>query len=289
MTIPLRFLAAASISASLFCAPGDRALPLSKGNSPMSTLRDVTSEEWRALASRRIFFGHQSVGGNLVQGVTDLLASHPEIPLKVIESRLVGSAPTAGFYHAKVGRNEHPDEKTADFVEIASRVLLEPGSIGMLKFCYVDVRGNTDPLTVFAQYRQRIAALREAEPHLTIVHFTMPLHTNEGRLDYWRLKLRGEDTERARNLVRNQYNQLLRAAYGGREPVFDLAALESTRADGSRSFFLHRGQPAFTLAEELTDDGGHLNASGRARIAEQFLVFLAKLPAGAPHAAAGRS
>jgi len=255
----------------------------------MYRLGDIKAEEWRALASRPIFFGHQSVGENLVQGVTDLLAAHPEIPLKVIESRLVGSVAGAAFYHAKIGRNEHPDEKAAEFVEIASRVLREPGSIGMVKFCYVDVRGDTDPATIFTQYQQRIAVLRKADPDLTIVHFTMPLHTNEGRFDYWRLKLRGRDTERGRNLVRNRYNELLRAAYGGREPVFDIAALESTRADGSRSFFRHSGEPVFTLAGELTDDGGHLNAAARARIAEQFLGFLAKLPAGAPHAAASRS
>ena len=45
-----------------------------------------------------------------------------------------------------------------------SRALTEPGSVAMLKFCYVDVRADTDPVTVFTQYRQRIAALRKADP-----------------------------------------------------------------------------------------------------------------------------
>lgn len=38
---------------------------------------DVTEAEWEGLASRRIFFGHQSVGRNILAGVRTFLATIP--------------------------------------------------------------------------------------------------------------------------------------------------------------------------------------------------------------------
>ena len=60
--------------------------------------------------------------------------------------------------------------------------------------------------------------------------------------------------------------------------MFDLAAYESTGPDGGRAGVMRDGQAIPALAPGWTDDGGHLNAAGRQRIAEQFLAFLAHLP-----------
>ena len=69
-------------------------------------LPDVTPAQWTALAERRLLFGHQSVGRNIVDGMVDLLAEHPEIPVVIAESRNFGRRPA--FYHATVGRNGFP-------------------------------------------------------------------------------------------------------------------------------------------------------------------------------------
>ena len=82
----------------------------------------------------------------------------------------------------------------------------------------------------------------------------------------------------AENARREAYNALLRQAYQGREPVFDLARVESTRPGGGAVTASWDGRPVAALAPELTDDGGHLNAEGRRRAARALLDVLAAIP-----------
>ena len=67
----------------------------------------------------------------------------------------------------------------------------------------------------------------------------------------------------------------IRETFAGREPLFDLAAVESTRPDGSRVFFERAGTPVYYLAPEYTNDGGHLIGAGRRSAAEALLATLA--------------
>jgi hypothetical protein len=75
---------------------------------------------------------------------------------------------------------------------------------------------------------------------------------------------------------RDEYNRLLRATYAGREPVFDLARVESTAPDGTRVTVTWNGITAPALSPAYTDDGGHLNARGRLAAAREFLTVLAQ-------------
>src|SRR5207249_2541124 len=108
--------------------------------------------------------------------------------------------------------------------------------------------------------------------------FTMPLHTDQGTLGHWKQKLRGYATERDLNVLRNRYNALLRQTYIGKEPVFDIAALESRHPDGSRAYFQRAGEIVYTLAPELSTDGGHLTEGAQRMVGEQLLIFLTQLP-----------
>jgi lysophospholipase L1-like esterase len=72
---------------------------------------------------------------------------------------------------------------------------------------------------------------------------------------------------RARAAKVARYNERLRAAYHGREPVFDLAAYESAGGGG--------GADAPFLHAAYTDDGEHLNELGRKTVARRFVHFLA--------------
>ena len=245
----------------------------------LPSLAEVTDAQWSALAGRRVFFGHQSVGQNIMDGVGEVLLAHPGIHLTVAESADVGSAP--GLYHAKIGRNGFPLEKADSLVAVADRAFGAEAGIAMVKFCYVDVQPDTDPAALFEQYRRRIEALHARHPRLTIVHFTMPLMTTESWWGGLKKRVRGQWLERERNAIRSRYNTLLLAHYGGKEPVFDIARLESTRPDGSRLFFVHGADTVSTLVPDYTSDGGHLNESARRMVAEQFLIFLARLAPGA--------
>jgi hypothetical protein len=240
---------------------------------PQATFAAVTRDQWRTLAGERMFFGHQSVGGNIIDGVKAVLADHPEIPLKVFDSSTLGSSSPPGLYQARIGQNGDPGSKLAAFDTIVGR---GAPSVGILKFCFVDVEGARNPDSLFAAYQSGIAALRARTPGLVVVHVTMPLTTTgEGRRDLLLARLRGRPTSYELNLIRNRYNALLRLAYVGQEPVFDLARLESTRADGTRAYFVRGADTVYTLATDNTDDGSHLNARARRAVAEAFLATLA--------------
>jgi lysophospholipase L1-like esterase len=76
------------------------------------------------------------------------------------------------------------------------------------------------------------------------------------------------------NIARHRFNDWLRQGWTI-SPLFDLAASEATRPDGSRETFTYRGATAENLVAAYTDDGGHLNADGRRAVAAAFLRTLA--------------
>lgn len=243
-----------------------------------SGLSAVTPAQWAALAEGRFFFGHQSVGRNIVDGMVDLLAEHREIPLMIAESRNFGARPA--FYHATVGRNQFPQEKLDEFAAIVDRSLGGERGIAMLKFCPADVRPDSDPQALFDAYRQQTDVLKANHPMLTVVHLTMPLARSESWRGVVKKRLRGQMLERDRNVVRNRYNTLIRETYSGREPVFDIAQLESTLPDGSRLFLMAGTDTVYTMSSLYASDAAHLNEVGRRMVAEQLLIFLARLAGG---------
>ena len=80
------------------------------------------------------------------------------------------------------------------------------------------------------------------------------------------------------NAKRDEYNERLIREYGGRDAVFDLAKIESTAPGGARVEDSVNGRKFYLLAEEYTDDGGHLNELGRRVVAAELVKFLASLP-----------
>lgn len=232
----------------------------------------------RALARRRIYFGHQSVGGNIVAGLEQLLRDRPDIGLKIVQTHEASVLAGPAFVHFYAGRNTDPASKNADFQHVLDGRPRPDSAIAMLKYCFVDMTDSTDPAALFAAYQKTIAEVRAKHPDVTIVHVTMPLMTVESAPKAWAKRLLGRTPERDLEVKRNAYNALVRRAYAGKEPLFDLAAFESTHADGRRSFFVTGGDTVYTLAREYTWDGGHLNDRAERLAAERLLATLAALP-----------
>ena len=211
------------------------------------------------IAHERIYFGHQSVGANILEGVRQL-ADGADVPLHIADEFLA--------------ENGEPLRKLASF-----KSALGQGShaeIALMKFCYVDVNGDTDASALFERYRATIDELRANNPRTTFVHVTLPLTTAQtgwkalakrmlGRAPYGTIE----------NLRREEYNTLLRRAYRGREPIFDLARVESTAPDGSTASVNWNGRTAPVMVAAYTDDGGHLNAKGKLLAARELIAILA--------------
>lgn len=272
--IPLAFAAAAcGADVSESTATGELAMA-----EMFPSISEIQPGEWEALSSRRIFFGHKSVGRNIMAGVRRVVERHPEIRLHVVSTDAPESVDGPAFIDGEIGQNRHPETKDAAFSAVLERGFgSEPGAVAMYKYCYVDVQPDTDPEQLFRRYVEQIEEVRTRYPLLTIVHFTLPLHqAGTGWVD--RLKTRfGQPTQTALNIKRNRFNELLREQYGETDPVFDLALIESTRADGSRAYSEYAGERVFMLAPEWTYDGGHLTDEAQDMVAERLLVFLAGL------------
>ena len=244
---------------------------------PAPDIADVTVEQWAALGARQIFFGHQSVGENLIAGVEDVLRARTDIPIQVRLTDDPSEMAAPGLYHARIGQNGFPATKLEAFTEIVSDSLIASTGTVILKLCYLDIAPGVDPEAGFAQYRHTVDSLRTAHPGVTIVHVTTPLTTDVGWPRHVAAGLRGLTSQREGNYLRARYNELLQETYGGRDPVFDLARLEATDADGRVHTVRIHGTSVPILLDEWSSDGSHLNDAGRRRIAEAFLVTLAEL------------
>jgi hypothetical protein len=238
----------------------------------------MTSEiQWSKLASQRIYFGHQSVGENILDGIRDIEKQSHQNSLRIVSSDDPASIEGPALIESHVGHNGDPASKNAAFHSVLDRGFGKQGGIALYKYCFVDVRPETNVSKMFADYRDNMRDLRARYPQLTIVHVTIPLTTVEPGWKAFLKNLLGRPTERAVAEKRHQFNQLLREEYAGKEPVFDLAEAESTLPDGSRVFFTSHGEKIYTLAPEYTYDGGHLNQAGRQAVALRLLQTLGEL------------
>jgi len=251
---------------------------------------DQVKADLQTLAQARVFFGHHSVGNNILKGVRDL-ADKTGVPLRIEEITAGSAAPTGpGLFHGKVGENLDPDAKMADF----AAVLGAPGEarydVATFKFCYVDLdEGSKErsPDKLFDRYESRMSAIESAHPGVKILHSTMPLMAEPPGKKTRLKRLLGlsADTDAA-NVDRNEFNRLARGKYDGGS-LLDVARFEATRPDGSIAEFSSGGHEMEMLALEYTSDGGHLNAQGQERVAAAFLHRLAEaLRAKAPAPAA---
>lgn len=233
--------------------------------------------ELERIAQRRIFFGHQSVGVNLLDGVKQIAASEG-IPLRIVVAHNASNVPPATLGHTYVAENGNPLLKLQSFEQAMGRQATGL-DIALVKLCYVDFNGSTDVRTLFDRYRALIDGLRARNPGTTFVHVTAPLTDVQGGIKATLKGLVGRVPHGVlENTRRGEYNILLRQAYGGREPIFDLARVESTAPDGTPVSVEWKGSIVPAMAPAYTDDGGHLNATGKLRAARELISVLAAIP-----------
>ena len=182
------------------------------------------------------------------------------------------------FTHTRIGENQAPLKKIKDFADLMDSGIGNKVDFAFFKFCYVDITADTGIGELFDAYKSNMAQLKAKYPRTTFIHYTVPLTTVPVT---WKTKLKklfGIELWEYRNtLSRNAYNKFILNEYQGKEPVFDLAAIESTRSDGEREYIELDKQKYYTLVTAYTSDGGHLNQTGKKIVADQFMLFLSNL------------
>lgn len=238
--------------------------------------------DWAAVRGRRVFFGHQSVGDNILDGMCDLASAAGEAAPQVISLDAGGAQGLAGagstgapsgdgfLAEAHIGENGDPAAKMADFARLMRGGVGAAVDVALMKFCYVDFGRRTRPDRLFDDYLAMADRLAQEFPDVTLLHATVPLTTGPSLA----------------NALRGAFNSMLRERYAA-DRIIDIAALETgttpvdrAASDGSRRRIdVPAAFARETLDPALTTDGGHLNDLGRRRVATGFLRALASATA----------
>ena len=223
------------------------------------------------ISSTKVFFGHASVGNNIVTGLEALSSEYES--MNIIEFKDDYNAVENGFYHKNCGKNYFPKSKCDAFINfLTTNNADEKFDIAFFKFCFVDIGKDTDIHALLNYYSATITEIKDDFPNLKIIHVTTPLTTH-----VWGLKgmIKSMIKRDVGNVKRNQYNQLLIEKYENAEPIFDLAKIESTLPNGDRSTFEYKGKIYYSLYNQYSNDGGHLNEIGSRLAAKELLNVLA--------------
>lgn len=235
---------------------------------PNTAASGITADELVAAAGKRLYFGHMSVGYNILDGLSDVYATKGVAAPALVDLD-AGASPdapaltTGSVLHAEIGVNGDPLGKLANFDAALRGGLAGEVEVALLKFCYVDIRADTDVNSLFEAYSTTMAALERDFPEVTFLYATTPLTVPEPGIKGALKALLG----RTDNPARERYNALVRAAYADTGRLFDVAAAEATAPDGTASPALYPG---------YASDGAHLNASGSAVVAVELLHLLAQ-------------
>jgi len=231
--------------------------------------------------NKTIFFGHQSVGANILQGIKYFTAE-TEKQFSILSLKKDIDYNNANIIDTYIGENTYPQKKIDDFAKIIRSKLAGKVDIAFMKFCYVDSGHDMSAAEIFSKYIGEMEKLEKEFPQVTFVYVTMPLTGLPNNIIVWaknavKMVLGRQITGRKDNIERNIFNKKLREAKANTNLLFDLAKIESTLPNGKKETFVSSGNTYNVMAPIYTDDGGHLNKVGRKHVAKELLLFLANI------------
>jgi hypothetical protein len=215
---------------------------------------------------KRILFGHQSVGENILSGISSL---DPSIDIRKLETA-TDQLTRPGIYHMQIGENGYPLRKIEHFDNVLRNSNIE-FDIALMKLCYVDINARTDVTGLFEQYVASTTDLSRKLPHTRLVHCTIPIRVLQPGVRTLLKRLSGRTIEAFEaNKMRDKFNCLMRREYTNNQ-LLDIARLEATRPDGSDNSLNYSGHRVPAMFPAYSSDGGHLSDRGRTIIATEFL------------------
>ena len=123
----------------------------------------ISAEELAQAAEVRLFFGHMSVGENILSGISALYAAkgltQPRVVQFPVEGPLSQVLASGAVAHAQIGQNGDPLGKLRNFDALLRSGLADQVDVAVLKFCYVDFTKSTDVDQLFREYRKTLDAL----------------------------------------------------------------------------------------------------------------------------------
>lgn len=247
-------------------------------NEPVA-IAEPSESELRVAGQTKVLFGHNSVGMNILDGVSKVYAD-ASVPAPAVADvsgpEISGASMTdaegAAIRHAYIGVNEDPLSKFTAFKELVASPAGKDVDVALMKLCYVDIIAATDVQAVFDAYVSTMEEVEAAHPDVRFLYTTVPLTADRN----WKSKVKaalGRDDEMgpADNIARERYNAMIREKYGATGRLVDIAATEAD-GTGERS---QDGSTYYVLNKNLTFDRGHLNEAGSEAVAAELLKMVA--------------
>lgn len=241
----------------------------------------ATTADLQSVSAARVFFAHQSIGGNILDELPDVYRSAQlDGPTMVTHGKALPES--VGFLvHTLIGTNGDPLGKIAEFDRLMRFGLANQVDVAVLKLCYVDFSAETDVNAVFASYKATMTSLASAYPNLRLVYATVPLMADRDLFGRVKALLgRGQEYDPAHNAARERYNALVRAEYATSGRLFDVAAVEAVGRGDTLTYRASSVGEFLAMDSALTSDGAHLNHDGAKLVARNWLSVVAHASAG---------
>ena len=252
----------------------------------LSALDRIGETQWAAVRVQRICFVHDALGSEIAAGLRTIASRKPELAYAVrvyrgerrardrSEDETAQSFDRPGIFSVSVGHNGEPEDKIDAFEAILLSDEAATIDVALLKFSCADIGRSTDVNRVLERYVHAIETIRRERPTLRIVHCTAPLREPDhgAKAAIKKIARIGPD---AANATRGRFNALLRKRFAN-ETIFDVAAAESVRLDGSEEIVVVQDERWPALAPEYGRGAHDLTDAGRLVLARECLLALAR-------------
>lgn len=238
-------------------------------------------------AQARIFFGHQSVGNNIVGGIAGAYTAMGLPTPRVLDTRNAPADSNPVFMENGIAQNYEPIDKIDDFVSIMNGPMGSQVDVALMKLCYVDFDASSsenDPDVLFSYYQSAMATLEASHPNVIFIHIGAPVRTAGSTIQIPPSQMSsltgnlGMASDALPVYIkRDRYNSFFRQAYGSTGRHFDLAEFESTVGDGNLFAGVWNSYNYHVLNPSYASDGAHLNASGSQYMATELMKFIGGL------------
>ena len=83
---------------------------------PPKSIDEALRADFDRVSHARVYFGHQSVGANIMDGLADLQRQIGQPVIRIGDLDSIGLSTDKGILlHTKIGENQKPDSKCEDF------------------------------------------------------------------------------------------------------------------------------------------------------------------------------
>ena len=226
------------------------------------------------VSNLKVYFGHQSVGCNIMEGIY-VWEQETGVYLKAVESRDFKAVSDASFVHFRIGKNGDFRGKVDDFVSLVTQIPDGENPIAFFKFCFVDITSESDVDSEFEYYNEKMLYLKDNYPNIKFVVCTVPVTgVQKGIRAAAKRILNRTPYGYLDNIKRQEFNERIISDFSGIMSVFDLAGLEATHPDGSIETYSCDGDDYPCMPDYYRTDYGHLNSFGARTISYNLLAFL---------------